>query len=256
MTTLPTRMLGQNGLEVTVVCLGTWPLGGGMGALNEKLAIKTVHAALDAGTNFIDTAEAYYTSESVLGKALQGRRDRVLLATKLSGEHSSQHIRCALENSLRHLCTDHIDLYQIHRPQSIVPIDETLQALDDLIRAGKVRYIGTSTFAAWQVLESLWVSKELGLNRFICEQQPYNILDRRVERELLPMAQSYGVGTIPWSPYLSASFSIAMPRRQALLTSVSEGPSSLDLRIKSAAACFPSPSVISSHSASNSCSST
>ncbi|MCB0132762.1 MAG: aldo/keto reductase, partial [Caldilineaceae bacterium] len=96
--------------------------------------------------------------------------------------------------------TDYIDLYQIHRPQSDIPIDETLRALDDLVRDGKVRYIGTSTFAAWQVLESLWAAKELGLNRFVCEQPPYNIMDRRIERELLPMARTYGIGTIPWSP--------------------------------------------------------
>ncbi|MCS7294311.1 MAG: aldo/keto reductase, partial [Dehalococcoidia bacterium] len=104
------------------------------------------------------------------------------------------------EASLRRLQTDYIDLYQIHRPQPDIPIDETLRALDDLVRAGKVRYIGTSTFAAWQVVEALWVSKELGLNRFVTEQPPYNILDRRIERELVPMAQTFGIGLIPWSP--------------------------------------------------------
>ena len=101
---------------------------------------------------------------------------------------------------MKRLQTDYIDLYQIHRPQSDVPIDETLRALDDLIRAGKVRYIGTSTYAAWQAMESLWVSEKLGLNRFVCEQPPYHILDRRIERELIPMAQTYGYGIIPWSP--------------------------------------------------------
>ncbi|HZG69335.1 MAG TPA: aldo/keto reductase, partial [Herpetosiphonaceae bacterium] len=110
------------------------------------------------------------------------------------------HIIAQCEASLRRLQTDYIDLYQIHRPDSTIPIDETLRALDDLIRDGKVRYIGTSTYAAWQVVESLVVSKELGLNRFICEQPPYNLLDRRIERELLPMARTYGIGTIPWSP--------------------------------------------------------
>jgi aryl-alcohol dehydrogenase-like predicted oxidoreductase len=104
------------------------------------------------------------------------------------------------EDSLRRLQTDHIDLYQIHRPQSSVPIDETLRALDDLIRSGKVRYIGTSTFGAWQIVEALWVARELGLNRFVSEQPPYNILDRRIERELVPMAQTFGVGLVPWSP--------------------------------------------------------
>jgi len=106
----------------------------------------------------------------------------------------------ACEDSLRRLQTDHIDLYQIHRPQSAVPIDETLRALDDLIRQGKVRYIGTSTYAAWQVVESLWVSERYSLNRFVCEQPPYHIMDRRIERELLPAARTYGLGIIPWSP--------------------------------------------------------
>jgi aryl-alcohol dehydrogenase-like predicted oxidoreductase len=109
------------------------------------------------------------------------------------------------EASLRRLQTDWIDLYQIHRPTSDTPIDETLRALDDLIRAGKVRYVGTSTFAAWQIMESLWAAKELGLNRFVCEQPPYHLLDRRIERELIPMALTYGIGLIPWSP-LAAGF--------------------------------------------------
>jgi aryl-alcohol dehydrogenase-like predicted oxidoreductase len=113
---------------------------------------------------------------------------------------SRRHIIEQCEASLRRLQTDYIDLYQIHRPRSDTPIDETLRALDDLIRAGKVRYIGTSTFGAWQLVESLWVAKEYGLNRFVCEQPPYHILDRRIERELIPMAQSYGFGLIPWSP--------------------------------------------------------
>ena len=113
---------------------------------------------------------------------------------------SRRHIIEQCEASLRRLQTDYIDLYQIHRPRSDTPIDQTLRALDDLIRAGKVRYIGTSTFGAWQLVESLWVAKEYGLNRFVCEQPPYHILDRRIERELIPMAQTYGFGIIPWSP--------------------------------------------------------
>jgi aryl-alcohol dehydrogenase-like predicted oxidoreductase len=114
--------------------------------------------------------------------------------------NSRRHIIEQCEASLRRLQTDYIDLYQVHRPQPDIPIDETLRALDDLIRAGKVRYIGTSTYAAWQLVESLWTSKEYGLNRFVCEQPPYNLLDRRIERELLPMAETYGFGIIPWSP--------------------------------------------------------
>ncbi len=134
----------------------------------------------------------------------------MVLATKVHGMmggedpnaqgNSRRHIIEQCDASLRRLQTDYIDLYQIHRPQPDMAIDETLRALDDLIRAGKVRYIGTSTFAAWQLVESLWVAKELGLNRFICEQPPYNLLDRRIERELLPMAQTYGFAVIPWSP--------------------------------------------------------
>src|SRR5581483_9036829 len=150
-------------------------------------------------------------SEEATGAALKrnGKRHQVILATKVHGVmgegpldqgNSRQHIIAQCEASLRRLQTDYIDLYQIHRPQPDIPIDETLRALDDLVRAGKVRYLGSSTFAAWQLVESLWVSKELGLNRFVCEQPPYNILDRRVERELLPMAQTFGIATIPWSP--------------------------------------------------------
>jgi aryl-alcohol dehydrogenase-like predicted oxidoreductase len=173
-----------------------------------------IDRALDAGINFLDTANVYSRgrSEEVTGEALKrnGKRHQVVLATKVHGRmddddvnafgNNRRHIIEQCEASLRRLQTDTIDLYQVHRPQSDIPIDETLRALDDLIRAGKVRYIGSSTFAAWQVVESLWVAKELGLNRFVCEQSPYNLLDRRVERGLLPMAQTYGIGIIPWSP--------------------------------------------------------
>jgi aryl-alcohol dehydrogenase-like predicted oxidoreductase len=180
-------------------------------------ATRMIDRFLEAGGSFIDTANVYGRgkSETITGNALKegGKRDKVFLATKVHGRMEENnpnawgntrfHIIRACEDSLRRLQTDHIDLYQIHRPQSGVPIDETLRALDDLIRAGKVRYIGTSTFAAWQVVESLWASKELGLNRFVCEQPPYHILDRRIERELIPVARSYGLGVIPWSPLAS-----------------------------------------------------
>ncbi len=173
-----------------------------------------IDRAIDAGINFLDTANVYSRgrSEEVTGEALKrnGKRQQIVLATKVHGTmddddpnafgNCRRHIIEQCEASLRRLQTDYIDLYQIHRPRSDTPIDETLRALDDLIRAGKVRYIGTSTFAAWQVMESLWVSKELGLNRFVSEQPPYHILDRRIERELIPMAQTYGIGIIPWSP--------------------------------------------------------
>jgi len=173
-----------------------------------------IDRALDAGINFLDTANVYSRgrSEEVTGEALKrnGKRHQVVLATKVHGTMddndpnaygtSRRHIVEQCEASLRRLQTDYIDLYQMHRPRSDTPIDETLRALDDLIRAGKVRYIGTSTFGAWQLVESLWVAKEYGLNRFVCEQPPYHILDRRIERELIPMAQTYGFGIIPWSP--------------------------------------------------------
>ncbi|MBE3576098.1 MAG: aldo/keto reductase [Limnochordales bacterium] len=205
------RNLGRTGVKVSPLCLGCMLFGG---RTEESEAIRIIDRALDAGINFIDTANVYNRgrSEEVVGKALKqnGKRDRVVLATKVHGRmadddpnawgNSRRHIIEQCEASLRRLQTDYIDLYQIHRPSSDVPIDETLRALDDLIRAGKVRYIGTSTFAAWQVVESLWVSKELGLNRFVTEQPPYNLLDRSIERELIPMARTYGLGIIPWSP--------------------------------------------------------
>jgi aryl-alcohol dehydrogenase-like predicted oxidoreductase len=170
--------------------------------------------ALDAGINFLDTANVYGrgASEEITGDAIKrsGKRDRIVLATKVHGPmddsdpnawgNTRRHIIAQCEASLRRLKTDYIDLYQLHRPHVSVPIDEALRAMDDLIRAGKVRYIGTSTFAAWQVVESLWVSEKLGLNRTICEQPPYHLLDRRIERELLPMAHTFGIGIIPWSP--------------------------------------------------------
>jgi len=205
------RSLGRTGVQVSELCLGCMMFGGRTEP-EESYAI--IDRALDAGINFLDTANVYSRgrSEEVVGEALvrNGQRNQIVLATKVHGKmddddpnawgNTRRHIIQQCEESLRRLQTDYIDLYQIHRPQPSVPIDETLRALDDLIRAGKVRYIGTSTFAAWQFVESLWASKELGLNRFVCEQPPYNLLDRRIERGLLPMTQTYGVAIIPWSP--------------------------------------------------------
>ena len=219
------RNLGRTGVKVTSLCLGAMNFGM---ATEEKESIEMIDAALDAGINFIDTANAYSrgVSEEIVGKAFQanGKRDRTVLATKVwarmdDDEPNAQwgtrrHIIEQCEASLKRLQTDYIDLYQIHRPSSEYPIDETLRAFDDLVRDGKVRYIGTSTFAAWQLMESLWVSKEYGLNRFVCEQPPYNLLDRRIERELLPMAQTYGIGIIPWSPLASGRFSGKYKRNQ------------------------------------------
>ncbi|MBI2767074.1 MAG: aldo/keto reductase [Chloroflexi bacterium] len=204
------RPLGRTGIKVSNLCLGCMMFGG---RTTPTDAANIIHRALDAGINFLDSANVYNLgrSEEATGAALKesGRRHDVVLATKVHGKmgegpndlgNTRRHIIDQCEQSLRRLQTDYIDLYQVHRPQPDVPIDETLRALDDLVRSGKVRYIGTSTFAAWQVVESLWASKEYGLNRFVCEQPPYNILDRRIERELLPMAHTYGIGVIPWSP--------------------------------------------------------
>jgi len=205
------RSLGRTGVQVSPLTLGCMMFGGRTD-LADSCAI--IDRALDAGLNFLDTADAYSRGESekVTGVALKrnGKRGRIILATKVhfgmadddpnARGNSRRHIIESCEQSLVRLQTDTIDLYQIHRPEASIPIDETLRALDDLIRAGKVRYVGTSTFAAWQCVESLWVSKEYGLNRFVCEQPPYNLLDRRIERELLPMARTFGYGIIPWSP--------------------------------------------------------
>jgi aryl-alcohol dehydrogenase-like predicted oxidoreductase len=185
--------------------------GGKTGA---EESYKIIDRAIEGGINFLDTANVYSRgkSETVTGEALKrnGKRGQIFLASKVHGRmadddpnamgNSRRHIIEQCEASLKRLQTDYIDLYQIHRPQSDIPIDETLRALDDLIRAGKVRYIGTSTYGAWQCVEALWTAEKLGLNRFVCEQPPYNILDRRIERELLPMARTYGYAVIPWSP--------------------------------------------------------
>jgi aryl-alcohol dehydrogenase-like predicted oxidoreductase len=192
------------------------------GRAEEATASAIIDRALDAGINVLDTADVYGheplnfelgrgRSEEIVGRALKrgGRRARVVLATKahfpMSADRNDQgnsrrHLIQACEESLRRLGTDNIDLYQLHHPDNGVPIDETLRALDDLVRAGKVRYLGTSAFAAWQIVEALWASKELGLNRFVYEQPPYHLLDRRPERELIPMAQTYGLAVLPWSP--------------------------------------------------------
>ncbi|MSQ10656.1 MAG: aldo/keto reductase [Dehalococcoidia bacterium] len=204
------KPLGRTGVKVSELCLGAMMFGGRT-TPDDSYAI--IHKAIAEGVNFIDTANVYSRgkSEEVVGEAIAryGMRDSLVLATKVHGVmgegpnlqgNSRRHIIQQCEASLKRLQTDYIDLYQIHRPQSDIPIDETLRAMDDLIRVGKVRYVGTSTYASWQLLESLWAAERYGLNRFMCEQPPYNLLDRRIERELLPMARTYGFAIIPWSP--------------------------------------------------------
>lgn len=194
------RTLGRTGVQVSPLCLGAWQFGQ---RTPKADALRMVDEALAAGINFIDTASGYGrgTSEEILGEALSAsKRARVFLATKFTFGVSRQQILEQCNASLRRLRTDFIDLYQFHSSHAAIPIDESLRALDDLVRAGKIRYIGTSNFTAWQEIEALWAAHELKLNRPICTQPAYNLLDRRAERELLPMARSYGLAVIPWSP--------------------------------------------------------
>ena len=189
-----TRQLGKHGPEVPVICLGAWPLGGGMGELPDQQVIDTVHAALDCGVSFIDTAQGYRTSESVLGKALVGRRDKVVLATKLSGDHSLDHMNEAIENSLRALGTDYIDLYQLHSPNPEYPIADTMGGLLRLVEQGKIRYIGVSNFSAKQHAEALQ-------HGHLDSSQPmYSMLVRTAEEAVLPYCQEHGIGVIVHSP--------------------------------------------------------
>ena len=205
------RDLGSTGVKVSPMCLGTMMFGA-WGNTDHGESIGIIHRALDAGINFIDTADVYSRGESeeIVGKALAGgRRDSVVLATKVHGTmgedpnqygNSRRWIIQEVENSLRRLGTDWIDLYQIHRPEPDTDIDETLGALSDLVRAGKVRYIGSSTFPAGQIVEAQWVAERRGRERFVCEQPPYSLLTRGVEAEVLPVCQKYGMGVIGWSP--------------------------------------------------------
>jgi aryl-alcohol dehydrogenase-like predicted oxidoreductase len=204
------RMLGRSGVLVSPLCLGTMNFGG---STNEEDSFAIMQKAVDAGINFFDTANVYNKGESerITGKFLKENklREQVVLATKVFGRVGDQpnegggtryHIIKACEDSLQRLQTDHIDLYQLHRPPLTHPQEETLRAFDDLIRAGKVRYIGCSTHPAWMVMEAHSLSERYSLNRYISEQPPYNLLDRRIENELVPLCQKYGLAILPWSP--------------------------------------------------------
>lgn len=204
------RTLGRTGIKVSPYALGTMMFGQLANADHDE-CIRIIHRALDAGINFVDTADRYSAGESeeIIGKALKGRRDNVVLATKVYGPMgtdpnqqgtSRRWITQAVEDSLRRLQTDYIDLYQIHRPAPDTDIDETLSVLTDLMRAGKVRAIGTSTFPVSEIVEAQWISEKRGLARFRTEQPPYSILDRGIERDMLPTAQRYGMGVMVWSP--------------------------------------------------------
>ena len=205
------RQLGRTGVQVSPLCLGAMMFGA-WGNTDHDESVRIIHRALDAGINFIDTADVYARGESeeIVGKALSGgRREHVVLATKVHGSmgddvnefgNSRRWIVREVENSLRRLGTDWIDLYQIHRPEPDMDIDETLGALTDLVRAGKVRMIGSSTFPASQIVAAQWVAERRVRERFMCEQPPYSILVRGIENDVLPTCARYGMGVIPWSP--------------------------------------------------------
>ena len=204
------RTLGRTGIKVSAYALGAMMFGA-VGNPDHDDSVRIIHKALDAGINFIDTADAYShgESEEIVGKALKGRRDSIVVATKVHlpmGDdpnergNSRRWIMTEVENSLRRLQTDYIDLYQIHRPDPDTDIEETLSALSDLIHAGKVRAIGSSTMPASDIVEAQWVAERRGLERFRTEQPTYSILSRGIETEVLPVAQRYGMGILVWSP--------------------------------------------------------
>jgi aryl-alcohol dehydrogenase-like predicted oxidoreductase len=209
------RRLGNSGLVVSVVGLGTNNFGM---KLDMEQTRAVVHAALDEGITLFDTADSYGKSEERLGELLEGKRDDVVIATKFgsnvrnrgldNGEDwgargSRRYVTKAVESSLRRLRTDWIDLYQLHRPDDATPIDETLSALDDLVHAGKVRYLGSSNFTGWQVAEAEWTARTRGLERFVSAQNEYSWLDRGIEHDLVPALEHYGIGLLPYFPLAS-----------------------------------------------------
>jgi aryl-alcohol dehydrogenase-like predicted oxidoreductase len=228
------RPLGRTGVQVSKLCLGTMMFGA-WGNTDHDDSIRIIDRALDAGINFVDTADVYSAGESeeIIGKALKGRRDDVVLATKFfmpMGENpnrrggSRRWIMTAVEDSLRRLGTDWIDLYQVHRPDPETDVDETLGALTDLVQQGKVRYIGSSSYAGSQIVEAQWTARERHLERFRTEQPPYSLLVRAIELDVLPTAQRHGMGILTYSPlaggWLSGSWSAdsspTSPARQRL----------------------------------------
>jgi aryl-alcohol dehydrogenase-like predicted oxidoreductase len=204
------RSLGRTGVQVSPLCLGAMMFGP-WGNDDRTDSIRIIHRAIDAGINFVDTADVYSNgvSEEIVGEALQGRRDDVFLATKFfmpMSDDSNQRggsrrwIMREVENSLRRLNTDYIDLYQVHRPSQDTGVEETLGALTDLVRQGKVRYIGSSSYSGSQIVEAQWASRERNLERFVTEQPPYSILVRGIEEDVLPTIQRHGMGSLTYSP--------------------------------------------------------
>jgi aryl-alcohol dehydrogenase-like predicted oxidoreductase len=209
-TTQPTTHLGRTGVEVTRLCLGTMMFGA-WGNTDHDESVRIIHRALDAGINFVDTADiyAYGESEEIVGKAIKGRRDDIVLATKFfNGMQEKPNYRGgsrrwiirAVEDSLRRLGTDYIDLYQMHRPDEFTDVEESLGALSDLVTQGKVRYIGSSTFQPSQVVEAQWAARSNHTARFVTEQPPYSMLTRGIEADLLPTTLRHDMGTLVWSP--------------------------------------------------------
>jgi aryl-alcohol dehydrogenase-like predicted oxidoreductase len=205
-----TVRLGRTGVEVSRLTLGAMNFGAWANRDHDD-AVRIIHAALDAGINVVDTADVYSDGENeeIVGRALRGRRDDVVLATKFHGArgidpnrrgNSRRWIVRAVEESLARLGADHIDLYQVHRPDPAVDLEETVGALSDLVHQGKIRYFGTTTFEAHQLVQAQWVAERRGFHRPVTEQPPYSILARAVERAVLPVAQEYGLGVLPWSP--------------------------------------------------------
>jgi aryl-alcohol dehydrogenase-like predicted oxidoreductase len=209
------RRVGNSGLAVSVVGLGTNNLGM---KLDMDASREVVHAALDEGITLFDTSDSYGASEERLGELLDGKRDDVVLATKFGSDvrrrgndngadwgarGSRRYILRAVESSLRRLRTDWIDLYQLHRPDELTPIEETLSALYDLVHAGKIRYLGSSNFTGWQVADAEWTSRARGLERFVSAQNEYNWLDRDIEADLVPALEQYGIGLLPYFPLAS-----------------------------------------------------
>jgi aryl-alcohol dehydrogenase-like predicted oxidoreductase len=223
MTEMRYRRLGRSGLKVSVVGLGTNNFGR---KLDEAGSLRVLNAALDRGINFIDTADVYGAgaSEEIIGKALRRRRREAIIATKFGmsmgdGPYrtggSRLYIRRAVEDSLRRLQTDYIDLYQMHRYDPDTPLDETLATLDDLVHEGKVRYIGNSNYSGWQIADADWTARTHHWSPFVSAQNRYSLLDRSVEREVIPACERFGLGMIPWGPLASGMLTGKYRRNEA-----------------------------------------